>query len=69
MPKYKRVPKKKRRNENFENAALQIEIRGPRPVRQSRLPYLLFLSRILVEFESMTEDDLPVDIYNSECRI
>ena len=41
----------------------------PDGFHQSRLPYLLFLSRILVEFESMTEDDLPVDIYNSECRI
>ena len=67
MPKYKRVPKKKRRNENFEKAAFQTEIRGPRPVRQSRLPYLLFLSGILVEFESMTEEFFPVN--NSECRI
>ena len=67
MPKYKRVPKKKRRNENFENAAFQTEIRGPRPVRQSRLPYLLFLSGILVEFESMTDNFFPVN--NSECRI
>ena len=29
MPKYKKVPKKKRRNKNFEKAAYQTEIRGP----------------------------------------
>ena len=77
MPKYKKVPKKKRRNKNFEKLPFKQRFvdhhctQSPYPdgFHQSRLPYLLLLSRILVEFESMTDDDLPVNIYNSECRI